>query len=125
MKLEGTVGNGIPFVTTSDLHVPPMSPGDAEALSTTAMPHKVSGGKYPPQAPNVGPEVNRDPKWAVPLGPYRPLNPSAPTKVERAQLGDPPGIVFDRNQSLGIHTAEFVEPSGSAGGGIVFATGNF
>src|SRR5947209_4692244 len=24
MKLEGTVGNGIPFVTTSDLHVPPM-----------------------------------------------------------------------------------------------------
>jgi len=125
MTVEGTIGNAIPFVSKSDLHVPPKSPGAAAAHSAAAMPHKVSGGKYPPQTPNFRPETNRNPKWAVPLGPYRPLKPSTQTRLERAQIGDPPGIVFDRNQPLGISSGLIGEPSGGAGGGIVFATGNF
>ncbi|HEY2324222.1 MAG TPA: hypothetical protein VGJ82_15290 [Thermoanaerobaculia bacterium] len=125
MTVEGTMANGIPFITQSDLRVPPRSPGEAIARSASAMPHKVSGGKYPPQTPNFRPEVNRNPKWAVPLGPHRPLKRTSETKLERAQLGDPPGIVFDRNQPLGIDSGLIGEPSGGAGGGIVFATGNF
>ena len=125
MNVTGKIGNGVPFATKSDLYVPPLSPGQAIALSAIAWPHKVSGGKYPRQAPNFTPETNRNPKWAVPLGPYRPLKPSPPTKLERAQLGDPPGIVFDRNQALGIDSGLIGEPSGSTAAGIVFATGNF
>ncbi|HEX3582680.1 MAG TPA: hypothetical protein VH087_13015 [Thermoanaerobaculia bacterium] len=122
VSLEGSAGTNDPFAAKQELRLPPRSPGEATAHDGTATSHKVSGGKYPPQKPNIPPEMNQSPKWAIPMGPYHPPTRSVETKLEHAQLGDPPGIVFDRNQALGVSSDLINEPSGAAGGGIVFVS---
>lgn len=115
------------FTISRAFRIPPRSPASAEAREAATEPHRVSGRRYPPQRPNFSDEVNRPAKWAVPRGTYRPMtHVSEPTKLEKAKLGDPPGVVFTTIQPLNLAGGSTVnEPSGAAGGGIVFVSANW
>lgn len=60
------------------------------------------------------------------MGAFHPLTKTPQESVPKpAPLGDPPGIDFFANNSLGISASSVNEPSGGAGGGVVFVSANW
>jgi hypothetical protein len=135
LTVEGTYTVGAYtycFTVNSDLVVPPAAPG-SNTLGTVNVPPSVTNGPYPPQLPSFDEEVNPQ-RWTVPTAPFVPGTPTPTgTEVMPAPFGDPPAIVFDANNPLGLISGNFngqastvAEPSGGVtGGGIVFATANW
>src|SRR5205814_5065609 len=88
----------------------------------------------PPHAPRMDKDVNS----GAPPVPTNPEVPGAPTptgtEAQRAPIGDPPAIRFDRNSSVGItgaglgcsgdSAAACAEPSGASGNGVIFVSAN-
>ena len=115
------------FTLRDHITLPPVSPGSAQVKSAKIDPHKVSGGKYPHREPNFDEEENPA-RWTVPTGPFIPGKPTpTETKLEKAPRtpGDPPGVIFNANDGLGINGSTIAEPSGAVGGGVIFVTANF
>jgi hypothetical protein len=115
------------FQFSVNMRVPPRSPGSAHVKAIKVAPQKVEGGRYPTYPPKFDDEVNRS-EWTVPKGPLvAGKRTASSTDVEKAEIGDPPAIVFVRNDSLGVKGASGVaEPSGSINaGGIVFSSANW
>ncbi len=109
----------------TNLVIPPAAPGEGRLTTIKVGPHKVSGGKYPPQKPKFDNTVNR-PHWTIPTGPSSPGKPTEThTTTEKAPIGDPPAIDFVANNSWGIGQSSVAEPSGAAGGGIIFGSANW
>src|SRR5207253_4073601 len=93
------------------------------------------GGRYPPRAPRMDKDVNS----GAPPVPTNPEVAGAPTptgtEAQRAPIGDPPAIRFDRNSSVGItgaglgcsgdSAAACAEPSGASGNGVIFVSANW
>lgn len=115
------------FALTRTLHIPPASPGSATSAASSSAPNSVSGGTYPTAEPNFPKEVNEGHAWRVPKGPDRPTAPSKESGVQPAPKGDPPGIDFFTNNSIGgtSNQSTVGEPSGGAKGKIVFETTNW
>ncbi len=126
------------FELTGDLVVPPAAPGSAPLGSVQVSSNQVSGAPFPPQPPEFGDEVNGQ-QWTVPTAPFEPgAPPPGSTSVLPSPLGgalanalgpaplaDPPAIVFNVNNGLGIsNVGGTAEPSGASGGGVVFVTAN-
>lgn len=131
IRVEGTFkeeGHEYKFALSQALRIPPAAPGTATAGSNSSPAQTVSGAHFPAQAPNFPKEVNEGGHgWTVPEGPDRPAPaPSQESTVKPAPAGDPPGIDFETNTSLGFKSGVFPnEPSGSvSGGGIIFETAN-
>jgi hypothetical protein len=130
MKVEGTYqdhGRDYKFAIAHDFKIP-AGPGSALSGSASSPAQKVNGAHFPHQAPNFPAEVNEGGHgWTVPEGPDRaPVPRSQPSGVQPAPVGDPPGIDFEVNTSLGFNSGETPnEPSGSVSPtGIVFETAN-
>jgi hypothetical protein len=107
--------------------LPPAAPGSANVKTVTAPPNKVAGAPYPPRRPSFGRERNRS-RWTVPTGRFVPGEPTrTSTGTEQVVIGDPPAIVFNINNGVGITAGSTVgEPSGGdTGGGVVFVTSNW
>jgi hypothetical protein len=119
-------GERRPFTVGSVVVLPPAAPGSAEVHRATAAPNKVSGAHFPPRRPSFGDEVNGS-RWTVPTGKFVPGTPTpSQTSIEKVRLGDPPAIVFEVNNGIGITTGNSIaEPSGGAtGGNVVFVSAN-
>jgi hypothetical protein len=122
------------FTLNTDLAVPPAAPGSATLGTVQVPPHSVSGGGFPHQPLQFDEEVNPQ-RWTVPTAPFVPLvtPPPGATAVTQAPFGDPPAIVFNANNGLGLISGGFngqasttAEPSGGVtGGGVVFSTANW
>lgn len=108
------------------LEVPPETPGSATVSTVKVAPHKVSGAHFPPQPPRFGERVNR-PRPPVPVAPYVPGTPTpTSTATQPAVIGDPPAIVFNTTNSVGITNGSTIaEPSGDHVGNVVFMTANW
>jgi hypothetical protein len=123
---ESGYGGRRPFTAGCVVVLPPAAPGSGQAHQATAEPHKVEGARYPHRRPSFGDEVNGS-RWTVPTGRFVPGTPT-PTKTgtEKVRLGDPPPIVFNVNNGIGITTGNSIaEPSGGAtGGNAVFVSAN-
>jgi hypothetical protein len=119
-------GDSRRFRVHTSVVIPPPSEGSGQLGTTQLPPHKVEGGKYPPQRPRMDEdEVNA----AAPPVPTNPDAPGTPTptgtEVQPAPIGDPPAIRFDVNNSVGISgagqncsgdsAAVCAEPSGASG----------
>lgn len=118
---------GHEFTVRDHITLPPVSPGSAKVKTVKIEPQKVSGGHYPHREPNFNEEENAA-RWTVPTGPFIPGKPTpTETKTEKAPrtAGDPPGVLFNANDGLGINGSTIAEPSGAEGGGVIFVTANF
>jgi len=131
LDLKGTYTVGTAtycFDLTSTLAIPPAAPGSAPIGSVVIPPNQVTGAPFPPQPPDFGDEVNNQ-KWTVPTAPFEPLGgpPPGGTSVMPAPFGDPPAIVFNANNGLGITSSlsGTAEPSGASGGGVIFVSANW
>ena len=131
IHVEGTFrdhGHRFPFALSQDLRIPPASPGSATSGSSSSPAQTVNGAHYPHQPPHFPKEVNEGGHgWTVPKGPDRPAPaPSNQSTVKPAPAGDPPGIDFETNSSLGFNSNETPnEPSGGVSpGGVIFETAN-
>lgn len=134
IKVEGTFGRNIRFAVESPLRLPRAAPGEARVASSSSLPNSVKGTRYPPQRPTVRKEVNDRMAWTVPIGTFRQPEPqSKESSTERAPEGhqhhrvlSPASVNFFTNAALGFNNGSLVnEPSGGAGGGVVFATVNW
>ena len=115
------------FVVRTALVLPPAAPGRARLLTATVKAHAVRGAPFPPLPPRFDKDVNLA-HWTVPTGPPAPGTPTkSPSSATPAPFGDPPAVVFDANNSIGVTGASTVtEPSGGTNSnGIVFASGNW
>ena len=120
------------FTVTTVVVLPPTAPGSADVGAVSVPPNLVSGGGFPHQPLNFGDEVNR-PRWTVPTAPFEAGTPTPTgTSVTPAPFGDPPAIVFNANNGLGLTSgttngtaSSIAEPSGATGGGVVFVTANW
>ena len=131
ISVEGTFqenGHEFKFAVSKPVRIPPGAPGSAVSDSSSSPAQTVNGAHFPHQAPNFPKEVNEGGHgWTVPEGPDRPApTPSKQSAVQPAPVGDPPGIDFEVNSSLGFNSNWFPnEPSGSVSpSGIVFETAN-
>lgn len=131
ISVDGTYrdhGHSYKFAVAHDFKIAPAAPGNAASGTSSSPAQTVNGGHYPYQPPSIPKEVNESGKgWTVPEGPERPAPaPSQPSGVQPAPKGDPPGIDFEANSSLGFNSgASPNEPSGSVSpGGIIFETAN-
>ena len=135
LVVAGTyTARGVPFCFTvhATLTIPPGAPGSAPLRTVTVDPNHIDGAPFPPRLPDFDEEVN-PPRWTVPTAPFVP-GPPPPnsTGAEPAPFGDPPAIVFDANNGMGLTSGGVngtvgttAEPSGASGGGVVFATANW
>jgi hypothetical protein len=114
-----------PFTTSTVVFVPPSSPGSRDTRRTQVPAHKVEGGHFPPQKPRMDRDVN----GAAPPVPTTPPKGGArtptPTAVRPAPIGDPPGVMFNANRSVGGSFSNVAEPSGASGGGVIFVSANW
>jgi hypothetical protein len=123
---EAQSGRSHGFTAASVIVLPPAGPGSAKVRTATVPPNKTSGAPYPPQRPRFGREANGS-RWTVPTGRFVPGEPTrSETSTEKAVLGDPPAIVFNINNGIGITNGNTIgEPSGGANGrDVVFVTSN-
>jgi hypothetical protein len=115
------------FTVSTVMVFPPAAPGSSPARSVTVAAHQISGAPFPPQPPSFDDEVN-PPIAPVPSAPFvRGLPTLTATDVIPAPFGDPPAIVFNANNSLGINDANdnpIGEPSGASAGSVVFVSAN-
>jgi hypothetical protein len=115
------------FATTVTIILPRPGQGSAPVTSVRVPANKVRGAHYPPQRPRGFREANQS-RWTVPTGPFVPgERTNSSTNTEKAPIGDPPGIIFEVNNGIGITNGSSVaEPSGGAtGGDVVFVTSNW
>jgi len=129
-------GNTYCFDSTADLDIPPAAPGTSAFNSVDVPSHTNTGAPFPPQPPEMDGDVNTA-RWTVPIAPSSPGTPTATeTTLTPAPIGDPPAIVFEANNSLGLTSsgvgcsgdpqATCAEPSGGvSAAGLVFATANW
>jgi hypothetical protein len=119
-------GRRLPFKVVGRITLPPAAPDSAKVSTVTVPPHKVRGAPYPPQKPRFGDEVNGS-RWTVPTGRFVPGTPTpTSTSTEKVVIGDPPAIVFNVNNGVGISGSSIAEPSGGAtGGNVVFLSANW
>lgn len=131
LTVEGTYAVGAAtycFTLTSNLVIPPAAPGSAPLNTTTVGSNQNTGGPFPPQPPSFDEDTTNPSRWTVPIAPFVPGTPTPnSTGTQKAPLGDPPAIVFNVNNSVGItNGSTTAEPSGGAtGGGVVFITSNW
>ena len=97
---RGDGGAARSFKVRTFVVIPPPPEGSGQ-LGTSQVPsQKVEGGRYPPQPPRMDKDVNS----GAPPVPTNPEVPGAPTptgtEAQRAPIGDPPAIRFDRNSSV-------------------------
>jgi hypothetical protein len=128
LAVEGTYAVGDAtycFALENDLVVPPVAPGSALVNMISAQGAQISGAPFPPQPPSFEDEINGS-LWAVPVAPFIPGTPTPNvTQTVPAPFGDPPAIVFEANNGLGINGNTIAEPSGASNGdGVVFVTAN-
>src|SRR6266566_3777632 len=114
------------FTLNFSLIVPPAAPASATLNTVKVPPNKVSGAPFPPQPPSFTQEINPQ-RPPVPIAPFVPGTPTATsTGTLPLTIGDPPPIVFDANNPVGITNGSTIaEPSGDHGGGVVFMTSNW
>jgi hypothetical protein len=120
------------FTLNTVLVIPPTAPGSDNVETVPVPPHLVSGDGFPHQPLDFDDEIN-PPRWTVPTAPFEPGGPPpGVTSVTPAPFGDPPAIVFNANNGLGLISGGFngqasttAEPSGASGGGVVFVTANW
>src|SRR5579859_1079007 len=118
--------------------VPPAAPGKAVAKTSAILSHRTEGKRFPHQKPRFTGEVNDNPQWAVPVGPFRSPGPRSKTtgpKPAKSQkrhtnssdrFGTKQGtIAFQANDALGLGTSTIAEPSGAVGGKVLFVTANW
>ncbi len=124
----------VAFDLRTTLALPPGSPGSGEMRKTEVPGNKVKGGRYPHQPPR-----DKDANQAAPPVPKTTIVPGRTTpnntEARPAPAGDPPGIVFDANDPVGINgagqgcsgvaAAVCAEPSGGSGNGVIFVTANW
>ena len=129
LTVTGTysVGNAIYcFTLQADLVIPPGAPGSAATSTITAPANQISGAPFPdpPVGTSEEPPENDvfrlTPRGAFVAGATTPTA----SDVTPAPIGDPPAIVFLRNDALGVPTSDTAEPSGATGGGVTFLTMN-
>lgn len=137
--LQGTYqvekGAVTPFRIHTLIVMPPRTAG-SHALGKAQVPaQKVKGGRYPPQKPRMGNDVNQ----AAPPVPTTKHVPGTPTPNSTepipAPVGDPPAITFNANDAVGINGAGLgcsgdaaagcAEPSGASGGGVILVSANW
>jgi hypothetical protein len=119
--------------------IPPGAPGKAVLDSAAVHSGRVFGAPFLARRPSFGREVNGS-RWTVPTGPLV-SGPSAPMRTDIARAPgatsrapeprDPPAVVFDANQPMGLSSAgagtvsTIAEPSGASNGrDVVFSTAN-
>ncbi len=129
LSVEGSwveKGRRYTFTTEQQLHTPPKSPGNADAKESDSPPNKVNGGKLPEEPPTSPDDANEVRAPRVPTGPHRdPPPPSPETSTQKAPIGDPPGVNFHKNDSLGLSGGSTTaEPSGAVGSDVIFVTTN-
>jgi len=130
LDLKGTYAVGPAtycFELNSTLVIPPAAPGSAPLGSVVIPPNEVTGAPFAHQPPDFGDEVNNQ-HWTVPTAPFEPgAPPPGSTSVTPAPFGDPPAIVFNANNELGITSSVSgtAEPSGASGGGVIFVSANW
>ena len=132
-KLEGKRHE---FILKRMVTLPPAAPGSGTMGTVTVPSKNITGAPFPHRSPSFDNDVNK----AAPPVPTAPFVPSvsipAATGVMPAPFGDPPPIVFNINNGMGLTSAGIncggdasavcAEPSGAAtGGGVVFATVNW
>ncbi len=134
IKVEGTYGRDIRFAVERPVRLPPAAPGEGKVASSSSLPHSAKGKNYPHREPVIRKEVNDRMEWTVPTGRYRQPEPQGkessvergPASRQHHAVPNPPSINFFTNASLGFNNGSSVnEPSGGAGGGVVFATVNW
>ena len=125
-----------PFRISAEVTAPPAERGEGKLGSVQVGAHKVEGGRYPHQAPQMDNEVNGSAP-PVPTSPEVAGTPTAtPTGLDRVQIGDPPAIKFDANDNVGFTgagtqncsgdaAAACAEPSGAASSGMIFVSANW
>jgi hypothetical protein len=124
------------FIVKSVLVLPPTEPGSASVNTTgTVQEHKVKDAPFPQQPPQFDEdEVNK----AAPPVPTAPSVPGTPTSTSTGitpvlsddltnqKALEPPSVIFNVNNGLGINGSTTAEPSGAAtGGGVVFVSANW
>ena len=134
LRVAGTFASGrrtVRFSVARALRLPPPAPGRAVASSTVSAPHVVRGAPFPPTAPGSLDDVNDTPGWVVPRGPFHRPPPRSPATAPRAAKAGPAsaqaaggGVRLFTDAPLGIPGRTTNEPSGAAGGGVVFLTVN-
>ena len=126
------------FSVSTEVVLPPVSPGSAPLTSVDVPAHRVSDAPFKHRRLGFDEEVN-PPNWLVPTAPDVPGTPTAiateavPTATPTStQAEAAPVVVFKANSGLGLTsgntngTASAVaEPSGASGGGVIFATANW
>lgn len=132
------------FELSSDLVIPPASPGSGLLGTLTVEPGQVTDAPFPHQPRDPSRQVNGS-RWTVPTAPFVPgtptstgtitqMPPTAMAAEEPAAVAAVAGsIVFLANAGLGLTSGPFngtastiAEPSGgSTGAGVVFATANW
>ncbi|HEY3813300.1 MAG TPA: hypothetical protein VGL66_08730 [Caulobacteraceae bacterium] len=123
-----------PFRVEAEIAGPPAERGEGKMGSVQVGSHETKGG-YPHQAPQMDDETN----GAAPPVPHSPEVAGTPTptatKLDHAQLGDPPQVKFDANDNVGFtgagtgcsgdSAAVCAEPSGGASSGMIFVSTNW
>ncbi len=125
-EYEERRGEGHDFMVRSAIVLPPAAPGSAPVGQVMVPPHRVTGAPFPHRPPSFDGEENVS-RWTVPTGKFVPVVPTpSETSTQKAPLGDPPAIVFNINNGIGINSSSIAEPSGGAtGGDVVFMSGNW
>jgi hypothetical protein len=115
------------FTLETNLVVPPAAPGSAPLGTVSVGPHQVTGAPFSPRPPSFDEDVTNGSRWTVPVAPFVPGTPTPTgTTTTPAPIGDPPAIVFNANNGIGItNGSTTAEPSGATGGGVVFVTSNW
>ena len=146
LSVTGTyIVNAVPFAftLTREVQLLPASPGSAVASTTSVVPETSSGASHPNRPPSFEREANAL-HPPTPMGPFvagglqppgttvTPFGNEAPAQAgaDRPALGAGPlggSVTFSANRGVDVPPADIwaiTEPSGSAGGGVVFVTFN-
>lgn len=132
----GKKGTAERFRLHTPVALPPASPGSGAVGTTAPIPAKTTkGAPYPHQPPRMDKDTNQSAP-AVPTTKFMPGTPTPTgTEIQRAPVGDPPGIVFNANAPVGITgagqgcsgdaAAACAEPSGASGNGVILVSANW
>ncbi len=124
------------FRLHTPVQLPPASPGSHSVGTTPPVPsNKTNGAPYPHQPPRMDKDTNQSAP-PVPTTKFVPGTPTPTgTQPKPAPVGDPPGIVFNADNPVGItgagqgcsgdSSADCAEPSGASGGGVILISANW
>ena len=132
------------FTLNRFVTLPVSSPGSNTAGNGSVDPISVTGAPYPPQPPEMDDDVNV-PRPPIPTGPYTPGTPT-PTGTSFDAFPSPSfkplavvpsaRVIFRQNSGIGTSSpgtncspgtapSSCAEPTGAAGGGVIFVTANW